>query len=60
MFDIPNKFKRNPFIVWGFIVATVVIAVFLFGQEEIMDIIRWGIGMPEEVIVIEVIEGVKP
>ncbi len=55
---IPDKFDRNPFIVWGFVVATISIFVLLFGQGEVMDIIRWVIGMPaEETVVIEVIEG---
>ena len=49
MMGLPERFKRNPFIVWGFIVATVAVFVFLFGQEEVMEILRWAIGMSEEV-----------
>ena len=55
MMGLPGKFKRNPFIVWGFVVATVAIFVFLFGQGEVMDIIRWAIGMNE--LVVPVAEG---
>ena len=40
MFNLPDKFSRNPFFVWGFLVATVAVFVFLFGKEEIMDISR--------------------
>ena len=55
---IPGAFKRNPFIVWGCLVATIIVFVLLFGRQEIMDIIHWGIGMPEEkILVIEIIEG---
>ena len=50
---IPGAFKRNPFIVWGCLVATVIIFVLLFGQEEIISIIHWSIGMSEVVVVIE-------
>ena len=54
---IPGAFKRNPFIVWGCLVATVIIFVLLFGQEEIISIIHWSIGMSEEkILVIETIE----
>ena len=57
MFKIPGAFKRNPFLVWGCFVATVIIFVLLFGQEEIMGIIHWSIGMSEEkILVIETIE----
>ena len=57
MFELPDKFKQNPFLVWGFFVATIAVFVYLFGREEIMDMIRWGIGMPEEkTLVIETIE----
>ena len=45
---VPEKFKRNPFIVWGFGLVTLGVAVFLFGQEEIMEILRWAIGMNGE------------
>ncbi len=47
---LPDKFNRNPFIVWGFIVATTVIFVYLFGKHEILDIIKWGLGMTEAVV----------
>ena len=46
---LPEKFGRNPFVVWGFVVATVAIFVLLFGQEEVMAIIHWAIGMTEPV-----------
>ncbi len=50
---IPESFKKNPFIVWGFLVVTVTIFVYLFGKDNVLDMIQWGIGMPET----EVIEG---
>ncbi len=55
MMGIPRKFNRNPFVVWGFVLATVALFVLLFGQEEVMDIIRWAIGMNEPIV--PVVEG---
>ncbi len=40
---VPDKFKRYPFVVWGMILATALLAVLMFGPDNVWELIlEWA------------------